>query len=110
MRSCSKSPPVRLIPARRPEQTAERELAEETGYRAGRIIRIRDWFVSPGVLSERMYLFLCEDLRPGPTRHQPDECFKPIIVRWDEALRMVHDGRIADAKTMLALLLCRPLT
>jgi ADP-ribose pyrophosphatase len=55
-----------------------------------------------------MFLFRCEDLQPGPTRHQPDECLKPIVVAWDEALRMVHDGRIEDAKTMLALLLCRP--
>jgi len=99
-----------IDPGETPEQTAERELGEETGYCAGRMVRVRDWFVSPGVLSERMYLFLCEDLQPGPTRHQLDECLKPIIVRWDEALRMVHDGRIADAKTMLALLLCRPLT
>ena len=56
-----------------PDQTAERELAEETGYRAGRIRPIREWFVSPGVMTERMYLYLCEDLRPGPIDHQPDE-------------------------------------
>jgi ADP-ribose pyrophosphatase len=99
-----------IDPGETPEQTAERELGEETGYIAGRMVRVRDWFVSPGVFSERMYLFLCEDLRPGPTRHQLDECLKPIIVRWDEALRMVYDGRVADAKTMLALLLCRPPT
>ena len=85
---------------------AVRELAEETGYRAGRIVRLRDWFVSPGVFSERMFLFLCEDLQPGPTRLEADESLKSVIVPWDEALRMVHDGRIEDAKTMLALLLC----
>jgi ADP-ribose pyrophosphatase len=89
-----------------PEQTAVRELGEETGYRAGRTVRLRDWYVSPGVLSERMFLFLCEDLLPGPTDHQADERLRPVIVAWDEALRMVDDGRIEDAKTMLALLLC----
>jgi ADP-ribose pyrophosphatase len=99
-----------IDPGETPEQTAERELGEETGYCAGRIVRVRDWFVSPGVFSERMFLFRCEDLRPGPTHQQPDECLKPIVVHWDEALQMVHDGRIADAKTMLALLLCRPIT
>ena len=96
-----------IDPGETPEQTAVRELGEETGYRAARIVRVRDWFVSPGVFSERMYLFLCEDLQPGPTRHQADECLKPVVVPWDEALRMVHDGRIEDAKTMLALLFCK---
>jgi ADP-ribose pyrophosphatase len=97
-----------IDPGETPEQTAARELAEETGYSAGRIVRVRDWFVSPGILSERMFLFRCEDLQPGPTRHQADECLKPVVVSWDEALRMVRDGRIEDAKTMLALLLCQP--
>jgi ADP-ribose pyrophosphatase len=89
-----------------PEETAVRELAEETGYRAGRMTRVREWFVSPGVLSERMFLFLCEDLEPGPTGHQPDESLRPVVVPWDEALRMAHDGRIEDAKTLLALFFC----
>ena len=62
-----------IDPGESPETTAERELVEETGYRAGRISRIRDWYVSPGFLTERMYLFLCEDLEPGPTKLEPDE-------------------------------------
>jgi ADP-ribose pyrophosphatase len=89
-----------------PEETAPRELAEETGYQAGQIVRVGAWFVSPGVMNERMYLFLCEDLKPGPTEHQPDESLQPVIVRWDEALAMIRDHRIEDAKTMLALFLC----
>jgi ADP-ribose pyrophosphatase len=95
-----------IDPGESPEQTAVRELAEETGYRAGRMVPLHEWFVSPGVLSERMYLFLCEDLQPGPAGHQPDETLRPVIVRWDEALRMAHDGRIEDAKTLLALFFC----
>ncbi len=50
-----------------------------------------------------MTLFRCEDLRPGPTDHQPDERLEPVVVPWDEAIRMVEDGRIEDAKSMLAL-------
>jgi ADP-ribose pyrophosphatase len=95
-----------IDPGETPEQTAVRELEEETGFRAGRMVRVREWFVSPGVMTERMFLFRCEDLQPGPTRLEPDEQLKPVILPWDEALRMVHDGRIEDAKTMLALLLC----
>jgi ADP-ribose pyrophosphatase len=95
-----------IDPGEAPEETAARELVEETGYRAGRIVRLREWFVSPGVLSERMFLFLCEELQPGPVHHQPDERLKPVIVSWEEAMRMAKDGRIEDAKTLLALWLC----
>jgi ADP-ribose pyrophosphatase len=89
-----------------PDRTAPRELAEETGYRAGKITFLRSWFVSPGVMSERMFLYLCEDLTPGPTDLQPDERLETRIVPWPEALAMALDGRIKDAKTILALLLC----
>ena len=89
-----------------PEQTAARELHEETGYRAGRTSRVRDWYVSPGVMTERMYLFLCEDLEPGPPHLELDERLQTVIIPWHEALAMVEDGRIEDAKTMLALTIC----
>jgi ADP-ribose pyrophosphatase len=98
-----------IDPGEAPEQTAVRELAEETGYRAGRMVPVRDWYVSPGVMNERMFLFLCQDLQPGPLRPEADEALTPRVVAWDEALRMVHDGRIEDAKSMLALILCDPL-
>ena len=87
-----------IDPGESPERTAERELVEETGYRAGRITRIRDWFVSPGFLTEKMYLFLCEDLVPGPTELEPDEKLRPIVVRWEDAIAMALDGRIEDAQ------------
>jgi ADP-ribose pyrophosphatase len=88
------------------DATAPRELAEETGYRAGRITRVSDWWVSPGVFTERMYRYLCEDLTAGPTDHQLDERLEPMVVAWDEAVAMALDGRIRDAKTIIALLLC----
>jgi ADP-ribose pyrophosphatase len=95
-----------IDPGESPDQTASRELSEETGYRAGKITRLAEWFVSPGVMTERMFLYLCEDLTPGPPQHQPDERLEPVVVAWEEALEMVFDGRIVDAKTMLAILFC----
>lgn len=95
-----------IDPGEDPHQTAARELTEETGYQAATVEPITAWWVSPGVMTERMYLFRCEGLTPGPTHHQPDERIEPVVVAWDEALNMVRDGRIEDAKTMLALLLC----
>lgn len=95
-----------IDPGENPDRTAERELQEETGYVAGRIRRIREWYVSPGVMNERMYLYLCEDLRPGPTRPEADEDLESVVVAWDEAIAMVRDGRIDDAKTLLSLMIC----
>jgi len=95
-----------IDPGETADQTAERELLEETGYRAARIRPIREWYVSPGVMNERMHLFLCEDLQAGPAHHQPDECLQTVIVPWAEAIAMVDDGRIEDAKSMLALTIC----
>lgn len=95
-----------IDPGESPEQTAERELVEETGYRAGRIKRLRQWYVSPGFLTEKMYLFVCEDLVPGAIALEPDERLRPVILRWEDALAMALDGRIEDAKSILALLIC----
>ena len=95
-----------IDPGESPEQTAKRELLEETGYRAGSIRRVRDWFVSPGVMDERMFLFLCENLQPGDVRPELDEELETAVIPWTDALGMVHDGRIEDAKTILAILLC----
>ena len=88
-----------------PDETAARELREETGYLAGSITRIGEWWVSPGVVTERMFLYVCRDLTPGPTDLQADESLEPVIVSWDDALAMVGDGRIDDAKSMLAILI-----
>ena len=68
-----------IDPGETPEQTAERELAEETGYRAGRMVRVRDWFVSPGVISERMY--------PLPLRGPPAGTDPPPARRVPQAGR-----------------------
>jgi ADP-ribose pyrophosphatase len=53
-----------------------------------------------------MYLYLCEDLRPGPAQHQLDEQLQAVIVPWEEAVAMAEDGRIEDAKTLIALMIC----
>lgn len=88
-----------------PDVTAARELTEETGYRAGRITKLREWYVSPGIMSEVMHAYLCEDLTPVGAQLELDENLEPHVVAWTEAMAMVRDGRIQDAKSMLALML-----
>jgi folate-binding protein YgfZ len=87
------------------EEAARRELAEETGYRAGRIVSAGAMWMSPGILRERMHLFVAEDLVAGPQALEPGEQIRTRVVTWDEAIAMCLDGRIDDAKTIAGLLL-----
>jgi ADP-ribose pyrophosphatase len=93
-----------LEPGEPPEQTAVRELAEETGYRAGRWRKLLEFYSSPGILSERMHLFLAQDLTPGPARPEAGEELRPEVIPWEQALAWARDGTIRDAKTLVALL------
>lgn len=84
---------------------ATRELAEETGYRAGRIEPAGSFWMSPGILRERMHLFVAHDLVPGPQALEPGEQIRTRLVPWAEAVAMCRDGRIEDAKTIAGILL-----
>lgn len=93
-----------LNPGEEPMETARRELQEETGYLADAFEWLCEFFMSPGILSERMVVYVARGLHPGATRLDAGEQIEPLIVTWDEALRMVDDRRIQDAKTIAALL------
>jgi len=93
-----------LEPGEDPAATAARELIEETGYRAGRVEKLREFTMSPGILNERMHLYLARDLTPGPTALEGGEEIETFVVEWDEAMRMVFDNSIEDAKTLIGLL------
>lgn len=88
-----------------PLATAARELAEETGYRAGRIEPAGEFWMSPGILRERMHLFVAHDLTPGEQALEPGELIRPRVVPWAEAVAMCLDGRISDAKSVAGILL-----
>jgi ADP-ribose pyrophosphatase len=93
-----------LEPGEDPLQAARRELAEETGYRAGSIQPLCAFYLSPGILQEQMHLYLATDLTPGPTQLDAGEQITSRVVPWSDAIRMTRDGSIQDAKTLLGLL------
>ena len=84
---------------------AERELAEETGYVAAKWRSLGYLYASPGVMDEKLHLFVAEELTAGTAHPEPGEQLQPVIVRFDEALRMCLAGEIKDAKTITSLLL-----
>lgn len=87
-----------------PVVTAARELEEETGYQAATVRQLCEFYMSPGVLSERMVLFLATGLKSGPARLEGGEQIEPFVVAWQEAMSLIKRGEIRDAKSLAALL------
>jgi ADP-ribose pyrophosphatase len=88
-----------------PINCAGRELLEETGYLAGRITKLRDFYTSPGFLSEKMFAFVATGLEKQQAALEEGEEIEVLTVGYAEALAMVGDGRIADGKTIATLLM-----
>lgn len=85
------------------EVTAIRELAEETGYRAGRIERVFDMFPLPGASNEKMAFYRCTDLTEGPVAREIDEEMSVECWSLAEALTKIETGEIRDGKTIVGL-------
>ena len=86
-------------------EAAGRELMEETGYTARRWRSLGYYYASPGVLDEKLHIFVAQDLTAGPAKPEPDEHLEPKTVKWEEAVKMVLDGTIKDAKTATGILI-----
>lgn len=91
-------------PGEDPAKGARRELMEETGYRAKRIRKLFEIFPSPGLLSERMDIYLAEGLTKGQAQPEADEKISQKIVTLGEAERWIREAKICDAKTIAGLL------
>jgi ADP-ribose pyrophosphatase len=90
-----------LEPGEQPEDTARRELEEETGYRARELDRLGRVYSSPGYSDEVVHLFVGHAEGSG----SPEEGIELVHLAAGDALAAVRDGRITDAKTAVALLL-----
>jgi ADP-ribose pyrophosphatase len=93
-----------LEPPEPPRECAERELREETGYAANEWHELPGFYMSPGILCERMHVFVAEGLTAGDPAREAGEQIDNLVVRWDDALAMIDRGEIEDAKTIAALL------
>lgn len=84
---------------------AHRELKEETGYRAAKMELLAQFYVSPGILDEKMHLYVATGLTAGEPEREEQELIENLIVPFEEALAMVDRGEIVDAKTIVGLML-----
>jgi len=94
-----------LDPGEDPLTGAQRELEEETGYRAKKWKPLVKYFASPGFLGEAMNVFVAEGLVAGHARPEEDEDIDFRLVKLSELLKMIRKGAILDGKTMSCVLL-----
>ena len=87
-----------------PKKGAQRELIEETGYRAKKFTVFLDFFPTPGFLEERMYLLLAEGVTPGDAAPEEDEKIMVAAYTRKQLEQMIRIGKLKDAKSIAGLL------
>ena len=88
-----------------PEEAAMRELLEEAGLEAGRLVWVATGYASPGYSTEKLHYYLALDPRASQARPEDYEVIEEVL--WlpvGEALERVRGGGIRDSKTILLLL------
>jgi ADP-ribose pyrophosphatase len=83
---------------------ARRELQEEAGYDARRIRKLLEVFPSPGLLGERMEIFVAEGLTKITARPEDDEKITQRTLPLRQALRWIRSGKIRDGKSVAGIL------
>lgn len=84
-----------------PFDAVKRELSEETGLEADRWTELGHIYASPGISTEKLYLYLASDLRQGQAHPDPNEFLDVEMMPLAELYRMAVDGQIHDAKTVV---------
>jgi ADP-ribose pyrophosphatase len=85
-------------------KAAIRELEEETGYHAGRIIHMFDAYPTPGTNTLKYCFYLASDLTPSKTSMDKDEIISVKLVPFEKTLNMIRQNSIEDCKTAMSLL------
>ncbi|MFO7678682.1 MAG: NUDIX hydrolase [Chloroflexota bacterium] len=83
---------------------AQRELREETGYRADTLQLLGEIWPAPGVSNELMHIYLATGLQPDPLPGDADEEIELQPMALDELVNMAQNGRLRDAKSIIGIL------
>ncbi|MBW5446724.1 NUDIX domain-containing protein [Cohnella sp. CFH 77786] len=96
-------PAGKLEPGEDPLEAAARELEEETGYRAEGLTHLQSFSTSPGFAEEIVHLYYADELVQGEIHLDEEEFLTCEAITLEQAWQYVREGRICDAKTLLAV-------
>ena len=83
--------------------TASREMIEETGYTAGKLDLIHEFYSAPGICDELMLMYRATELVAGDPQREATEQIVNRIVTREQIVQLMGDGTIRDAKTLVGL-------
>lgn len=86
------------------EECALRELEEEAGVVAGRLVALTDIHTTPGFTNEIIHLYAAFDLTPGKTRLDDDEFLGVESLPMSKVLDLAKSGQMTDAKSLVTVL------
>lgn len=85
-----------------PRETIQRELKEEIQYSPGKIEIMGKFLPSPGYTSEIIHLFVAYELKE--VERKPEKKIEKVVVDFERAMKMIKQGEIIDAKSIIAIL------
>ncbi len=88
-----------------PEQTAKRELPEETGFAAATFHALGGFYSAPGFCQEYLHAFVATDLTPQYAKGDDDEDINVVPLTLDETYARIDAGEVEDAKSLATLML-----
>ena len=87
------------------DEAVQRELQEEIGYTAGKLRYLSSFWLAPGWCTENMHAYLATDLTPSSLQADDDEFISVVRVPLTDAMKLISEGQVQDAKSIAALLL-----
>jgi ADP-ribose pyrophosphatase len=96
-------PAGKLHPGEDPRECADREMEEEIGYKAIRLVPLVTFFSAPGFTDEILHVFEATGLTRGTQSLGHDEVLEVIELPLEKAIAQIQDGTIRDAKTIIGL-------
>jgi ADP-ribose pyrophosphatase len=92
-----------LEPGEKPLACARREITEETGYRARKVIKLAEFYTCPGFCTEKIHLYLARELVKAQAKMDIDEDITSRIFTVAEITRLIKQHKIIDAKTLVGV-------